>query len=223
LEEDPVTIAGRAAAGLFVDLDGTLADSLGVLYETYADFLRHFGTEATRAEFETMNGPPLRIVVQQLKAAHALPGTEESLYALYMNMLASKYDVVPAHEGAAELLKYAHDTRWRIAIVTSGLEALAGRWLSRVGLHAMVWAVVGFERAGRGKPHPDPYLNALNILGCAARDSVAIEDSRQGVIAATRAGLRTVVVRREQATAEWPQVAATVSNLAQAREVLAAL
>jgi beta-phosphoglucomutase-like phosphatase (HAD superfamily) len=44
------------------------------------------------------------------------------------------------------------------------------------------------------KPEPDLYLAALDCLGVAAGEAVAIEDSPNGISAAKRAGLRCVAV-----------------------------
>jgi HAD superfamily hydrolase (TIGR01509 family) len=200
--------------GLFIDLDGTLAASLGVLHSTYEEFLRRFGRAATAEEFDSLNGPPLRTVVGRLKATHSLPGTEADLYALYIDLLAVEYDGVAPHDGAESLLRAAHEVGQRVGVVTSGSQALAGRWLARVGLRGWVDEVVGFERGGRGKPHPDPYLYALEALDCSAASSLAVEDSFQGATSAVAAGLRTLVVAREPArSADWPGVHASVRGL----------
>jgi beta-phosphoglucomutase-like phosphatase (HAD superfamily) len=46
-------------SGLFIDLDGTLADSLGVLRRVYFLFLREFDQEGSDAEFDRLNGPKI--------------------------------------------------------------------------------------------------------------------------------------------------------------------
>jgi HAD superfamily hydrolase (TIGR01509 family) len=46
----------------------------------------------------------------------------------------------------------------------------------------------------RVKPHPDPYLLAVERSGVGREDCVAIEDSERGLESATRAGIRCIVV-----------------------------
>src|SRR5271166_2066937 len=53
--------------GLFLDLDGTLADSLGVLRRVYFCFLREFNQEGSDAEFDRLNGPKLSEIVGALQ------------------------------------------------------------------------------------------------------------------------------------------------------------
>ena len=50
------------------------------------------------------------------------------------------------------------------------------------------------EEVERGKPAPDVYLAAIAALGGRARDRVAIEDSRNGILAAHAAGMRVVAI-----------------------------
>jgi HAD superfamily hydrolase (TIGR01509 family) len=208
-------------SGLFVDFDGTFADSLGVLRKAYAAFLEEFGRAATQAEFDSLNGPPLGIVVQRLRDTHGLPGSAEDLYGRYVELLAEQYDAVAAHAGAAELLLSSRAANRPVAIVTSGSETLVRRWLERRGFTDGVAEVVGMERGGRGKPHPDPYLRAMQVLGCDASPSFAVEDSRQGATAACAAGLRTLVVGGPLAErGGWPPIAASMPSLLEVREYL---
>jgi HAD superfamily hydrolase (TIGR01509 family) len=46
----------------------------------------------------------------------------------------------------------------------------------------------------RAKPHPDPYLKAIERSGAAPDACVAIEDSERGLEAATLAGIRCIIV-----------------------------
>ncbi len=48
-----------------------------------------------------------------------------------------------------------------------------------------------------GKPHPEPYLKALERSGCRREECIVVEDSEGGPIAATEAGLRCIVVPSE--------------------------
>ena len=46
----------------------------------------------------------------------------------------------------------------------------------------------------RSKPHPDPYLKAIEKSGAGPDECVAIEDSERGLESATRAGIRCIIV-----------------------------
>ena len=55
-------------------------------------------------------------------------------------------------------------------------------------------AVVCGDEVSRGKPHPEPYLAAAQLVGCAPEQTLAIEDSPTGAASASSAGCRVLVV-----------------------------
>lgn len=177
--------------GLFLDLDGTLADSLDVMRRVYDRFLVHFGCMASDDEFNSLNGPPLKEVVRRLKATHGLPGDVDALVANYQTFIAEAYDDVEPSLGVRDVMNIAKEGQWVIGVVTSNDERLTRRWLERTGLDGLVDVMVCGGDVKVGKPSPEPYLLALERAGCAAEYSVGVEDSAQGSQSAQSAGLKT--------------------------------
>ena len=66
--------------------------------------------------------------------------------------------------------------------------------LDRLGWRNNFDAIICGDSSRKGKPHPDPYLAALGILGLAADRAVAVEDSVIGVRSAHAAGVRVIAV-----------------------------
>ena len=71
----PEADASPLHSGLFLDLDGTLADSLTALKNVYHSFLASYGASGDEVEFQRLNGPPLGEIIERLRMAHKLPGT----------------------------------------------------------------------------------------------------------------------------------------------------
>ena len=185
--------------GLFLDFDGTLADSLPALRHAYADFLQACGRTGSDAEFDTLNGPPLPVIVRTLKAAHGLDGDEPALLALYRAKIAEAGPLARPAPGAAAVLARAAERGWTAAVVTSGARAPTEALLRRFGLSVAL--VVGGEDAPPGKPDPAPYRLALQRTGCAAEASLAVEDSFGGASSAVGAGLPTWMLGEGEAPA----------------------
>jgi HAD superfamily hydrolase (TIGR01509 family) len=113
---------------------------------------------------------------------------------LYVRMVAD--GKLPPRPGVRRLITEAQDQGWKLAVASTSAEA---------SVRAILEHAVGPERAGRfdailagdcvpaKKPAPDIYLLALDRLGVPARDAIAIEDSRNGLLAAVGAGMRCVV------------------------------
>ena len=82
---------------------------------------------------------------------------------------------------------------WPAALVTNTGRALTELALDVIGREHFAVTVCGDE-VPAGKPDPDPYLRAADLLGVSAADCLAVEDSPTGALAAERAGAGVLVV-----------------------------
>lgn len=100
--------------------------------------------------------------------------------------------------GVADLIVRARDGGTRLAIVTTTSRDNVGALLSRnLGPD---WkqnfdVVVSGDEVPNKKPEPDAYLAALGSLGLPAMSCLAIEDSRNGLIAAAAAAVPVLITR----------------------------
>ncbi|MCE3294274.1 MAG: 2-deoxyglucose-6-phosphatase [Arthrobacter sp.] len=80
-----------------------------------------------------------------------------------------------------------------VALVTSADRILADIRMEAAGL-AMPGTAVTAELVTRGKPHPEGYLRAAELLGVDPADAVIFEDAPAGIAAGLAAGIRTIAV-----------------------------
>ena len=99
---------------------------------------------------------------------------------------------IKAH--VADTLKYLKDKGVKIALATSTERERAEKRLESVGILEYFDTRVCGDEVTRGKPNPDIYLRACEKLGVKPSDTVGVEDSVNGVIAAHSAGLYTVMM-----------------------------
>lgn len=83
-----------------------------------------------------------------------------------------------------------------VAIVSGAARSEIETVLDAAGLREAVRTIVSMEDVPRGKPEPDGYLRALELLDVAPDDAAAVEDSPPGVAAAKAAGLRCAALTR---------------------------
>lgn len=96
-----------------------------------------------------------------------------------------------AAPSAADLLSRLPPSTW--AVVTSGSRAVAQLRLRATGLDTPRVLVTGQDVA-RGKPDPEGYRMAANLLGVPPAGCVVVEDAPPGVLAAKAAGMRVIAV-----------------------------
>lgn len=101
---------------------------------------------------------------------------------------------IPARPGASELVDELETAGVRLAVATTGSRAWVEPLLRQLFGENRFEVVVTGDEAPDRKPDPSAYLRAVEGLGLAAADVVALEDSRNGLVAAKAAGLSCVVV-----------------------------
>lgn len=101
---------------------------------------------------------------------------------------------VPVKPGLHELLDYLKEQGYRTAVASSTGEAEVKRCLEGAGVAAYFDAVVGGDCLSASKPAPDIYLKACAELHERPEDCMALEDSRNGILSASRAGLKAVMI-----------------------------
>ncbi|MEJ3657812.1 HAD family phosphatase [Actinomycetes bacterium KLBMP 9759] len=184
-------------AAVLWDMDGTLVDSEKVwtvsLHET-ADWL---GGELSVAAREDMIGSNMSRTLAILFDDLGLPRDSERMAdaGRFMNerteaLFARGLEWRP---GALEALRMVRAAGWRNALVTNTERFLTEMALDGIGREHFAVTVCGDE-VEHPKPAADPYLRAAALLGVAAADCLAVEDSPTGSLAARRAGAAVLVV-----------------------------
>jgi HAD superfamily hydrolase (TIGR01509 family) len=100
---------------------------------------------------------------------------------------------VPWRPGAVELLTALSRAGVPLALVTMSYQRFVEPILACLPAGLFDVVVTG-DKVARGKPHPEPYLTAADLLGVPAVRCLAIEDSEPGATSAAAAGCTVLVV-----------------------------
>jgi len=123
---------------------------------------------------------------------------------------------LPARPGIARISAEAAELGFTLAVASTSAEPSVRAVLEHaVGTaQAARFAVFAGDIVAAKKPAPDIYLLALRELGVAADDAIVIEDSRNGLLAAIGAGIRTLVtVSAYTADEDFADASLVVSSL----------
>ncbi|MFC5825796.1 HAD family hydrolase [Nonomuraea insulae] len=172
-------------AAVLLDMDGTLVDTEGLWWQAVAAVA---GRPLSSDDVPHVHGRTIEDVAAYLGE----PRLAASLTAAFADRVSRDLTIVP---GAPELLSALAATVIPTALVSASPRSIVELVLPRLG-HTFD-LVIANEDTKRGKPWPDPYLEAARRLGVAPSRCVAVEDSPTGIAAARAAGCRVLVVRPE--------------------------
>ena len=107
-----------------------------------------------------------------------------------------KYDHgrLPMKPGVKELLEELRKRGVRIAIASSTRSKIVRSEIEAAGLLDFFQEIIGGEMVCRSKPEPDIFLEAAGRLGAKPEECCVIEDSYNGILAASRAGMFPVMI-----------------------------
>lgn len=183
---------------LLFDCDGTLVDSLSLYRVCWRQVFGRHGFEMADDWFAHHAGNDVHAFVRQ-----AFPDASEDARTAIIDegmalFMASTHLIEPL-EHVVEVAR-AHHGRIPMAVVSSGLGHAVRESLDAVGITGLFDVILTLDDVEAGKPAPDGYLRAIELLGVDAAHCVAYEDSATGIDSARAAGVPTVVdVRWHQA------------------------
>ena len=123
-----------------------------------------------------------------------IPDIHQTKTVIYTQMISN--GDVKLRSGIRQVINTATRQGIRLAIATTtslpNIDALLQSTLGNDG-RALFEVICAGDSVPNKKPAPDIYLLALEMLGLAAKDCVAIEDSRNGLLSSCGAGIPTVV------------------------------
>ena len=179
------------------DMDGTLVDSeklwdvsLSALYETFGSVM----SRETRTALVGASAEETMVAVYSELGLDLEPAAMAQSIRWLHDHTATLFDGgLPWCAGAREMLEGLVAEQVPMALVTNTNRELAERALNSIGRHYFSFTVCGDE-VPSGKPAPDPYLRATELLGVEPADCLAVEDSVTGTAAAEKAGCAVLVV-----------------------------
>jgi beta-phosphoglucomutase-like phosphatase (HAD superfamily) len=188
--------------GYIFDCDGTLADSMPLHYrawtESLTDKLGRPSTEFTEELFYHFGGMPARHIVEALNRDfnYNLP-VEKTAHEKEMDFIKLLPGVGPVPEVIAVLESLGRSAR--VVVASGGLTSIVQDTLKNVGVlfgpDQVVKEVIGSDQVKQGKPFPDLFLHAAEVLGVPPGRCLVFEDAAPGFRAAQAAGMQYIDVR----------------------------
>ncbi|MFT5122016.1 MAG: HAD superfamily hydrolase (TIGR01509 family) [Candidatus Omnitrophota bacterium] len=182
------------------DCDGTLVDTMPIHYEGWLHSIKvhgetfHFPEEMYYQLAGIETDELIRILNEKFGGKlnrEALMQTKREYFRANMHRLQPITPVIAFLESIVS----THP----VAVVTGGLKEIVHLSLETVGIRQHFEHLVNFTDVEKGKPAPDMFLHAAELLGVAPEKCLVFEDGELGVQGAHAAGMQTVFIERNLA------------------------
>lgn len=169
-------------------MDGTLVDTEPYWIAAETPLVESYGGTWTHEKALSLVGLALEDSARILQEEGVRMSTHDIIDHLTTAVMHSiSQDGVPFRPGARELLADLKDAGVKTALVTMSMRRMATHITELIDFDAFDIVIAG-DDVTRPKPYPDPYLQACASLGVDPVDTLAIEDSPNGLRSAVAAG-----------------------------------
>ena len=103
-------------------------------------------------------------------------------------------DIIKILPCARELITVLKDKGIKIAIATSGQRSATEIALDKLNIRHLIDAVITGTEVKKGKPDPEIFLRASEMLKTRPPQCIVVEDAVHGIIAAKKAGMKSIAV-----------------------------
>ena len=182
-------------AAVLWDMDGTLIDSEPYWMKSEGAFAKANNSRWTEQDGLSLVGMSLydsSKIIKKRVGSDLEP--EQIIQKLTDDVSAQLKQEIFWHPGAKKLLLLLRNKKIKTALVIMSMRRMAKQVADSIGFDAFDVIVAG-DDVRHGKPHPEPYLKAAELLGVKPEDCVAFEDSLTGLRSAEAANTRAVGVK----------------------------
>jgi beta-phosphoglucomutase len=177
------------------DMDGVLADTGPIHYESWVKMAAEIGVEFTREIFKDTFGQRSPTITRKLVGPEVSEIYVEKWASFkeqyYREIVREKLAPLP---GVIRIIKELKSEGFKLAIGSSGPPENVELLLSQLKIKPFFDVIVTAADVNKGKPEPEVFLNAAKILNINPQNCIVIEDAPVGIEAAKRAGMMSIAL-----------------------------
>lgn len=185
----------RRFSTVIFDMDGVITNTMPSHLSAWKKVFSSLGVRVSRYDIYKREGQDGLSSVKEILKERGFAFTLQEAKAILAakERLFKKIVKVRFVRGSRAFVRTLKKKGFCLALVTGTSRQEAQRILP-VSLLRLFDVTVTGDEVRQGKPHPEPFLKALRLLGVPAKESVVIENAPFGITAAKRAGIFCVAL-----------------------------
>lgn len=178
------------------DMDGLMFDTEALAKEAWLRVGAQLGYPITETQIARIRGSTPAASAEIFRSAFG-PDFDYPKAKALRNAMVEDFigrNGVPVKYGLVGLLEKLRRHGFPTAVASSSPRKTIEKYLAIAGLRAYYDGIVGAEDVTRSKPEPEVFLLAAGRLGVSAGNCLVLEDSANGLYAASRAGMTSICI-----------------------------
>ncbi|MFM8312686.1 MAG: HAD-IA family hydrolase [Deltaproteobacteria bacterium] len=184
--------------GIIFDLDGVLVDAVDWHFRSLNKALNHFGYALDENEHrDKFDGLPTAKKLEMLSEAKGLPRNlhsfitdQKQIYTLET----IKRNCQPSST-ITELLSSLKERGYTLAVASNSVKQTIHMVLDQMRISSFFDVILSRQDVARGKPHPDIFYRAIELMNLGSNETLIVEDSKPGITAANQVTPHVLVVK----------------------------
>jgi HAD superfamily hydrolase (TIGR01509 family) len=181
---------------LIFDFDGLILDTETASYQAWTEIFASHGHTLPLEKWTLCVGTTDEVfnVYEYLESLLGKPVDRPELKRRQRQRAMELINPLQPRPGVLDYLQEARNLKIATAVVSSSVRSWITGHLDRLGLSGWFQCLSCFEDVKQVKPHPELYLRTLEKMGVSPGQTLAFEDSPNGIQAAKAAGVFCVAV-----------------------------
>lgn len=178
------------------DMDGLLLDTEIIALNTFQEACQLNNFEPQIEVYLNCIGTNVAKTKEILKAGYGehfpYDDIRQAWFEKYENAITNH--PIPLKIGVQSFLQFVQEADKKLAVATSTPYDIAIGKLKSTGLYSFFEAIIGGDQVKQGKPDPEIYLTAAEMIDERPEHCLVLEDSDNGVRAAHSAGMQVIQI-----------------------------
>jgi HAD superfamily hydrolase (TIGR01509 family) len=175
---------------IIFDLDGVLVKTKETHYNALNDALRAFGEQYIITESEHISVYDGLKTNQKLELLTKKKGLDPSTHDLIWNkkqeLTVECISKLQPDLEKIELIKELRNRGYKLAVASNSIRRSVLIMLAKIGVIEYMDLIISNEDVKNPKPHPEMYWKTMSMMGVLPEETLIVEDSPHGLLAASR-------------------------------------
>ncbi len=175
---------------IIFDLDGVLVEAKQIHYDTLNEALNEIGEEYVISEAEHLSIYDGLKTTQKLEMLTKNKGLHSEFYEKIwfrkQHLTIEAISQLQPDLQKIELFKELRDRGYKLAVASNSIRRSVLVMLAKIGIIEFMDLIISNEDLKNSKPHPEMYWKAMSMMECLPEETLIVEDSPHGLLAASR-------------------------------------